>query len=133
MKLTMIQPVEIEADSIRLSVAVRYGTEDIPDDFPFRKGDLWEVTIDLHTRKIRDWPGPAAHVGMKVTDCGCYYLMNGDKVVAVLQNEYVPSCLPQRYGDYLDFNIAADGTLEGWEPSAKKLAASFDAGTPDDD
>lgn len=121
MKITVLEPVEVDVDAIRCVLPCRYEDEDIPYDFPFRKKDVWEVVLDVNTGKIRDWPGPEARVSMKVFDCGCYYLLSGDKVVGGSESDYVPDCIPQRYGDYIDFDIAADGTLRGWKPNAEKI------------
>lgn len=116
---------ELEVDGIRCVLPVRYEEEDMPNDFPFREGDTWKVTLDLNTGKIRDWPGPAAEVHMKVVDMGCYYLLSGDRIVAKLEEEYVPGCIPEEYGDYVTFDIAADGTLKGWKPRASEVFESF--------
>lgn len=37
MKITMTKSVEFHVDAIRCEMAVRFGEEDIPNDFPFRK------------------------------------------------------------------------------------------------
>jgi hypothetical protein len=113
MKLSVPKMVEIEPVAIRIEVAVRYDEEDIPNDFPFRVGDLWGVTVDIATGRIRGWPpGKAAKVEMKVCDQGCYYLLGAnDEELAKLEEEYVPHCLPEHYGDYIEFDIAADGTV----------------------
>lgn len=116
MKLTVNKPTEIEAAAIRVVAAVRYCEEDIPNDFPFRTGDLWDVTVDIETGKIRDWPELAAEVHMKVCDEGSYYLLGADgSVLAKIEQDYVPHCIPERYGDYLEFDIAADGTVAMWK------------------
>lgn len=125
MKLNVTVPTELEVDAIRCAVAVRYDEEDIPNDFPFRTGDMWDVTLDLNTRKIRDWPSRAGKVHMKICDEGSYYLMAGGKVVASRENDYVPGCIPGSYGDYIEFDIREDGTLEGWTPSAREICESF--------
>jgi hypothetical protein len=125
MKLKATIPTELEVDAIRCHVAVRYGEEDMPNDFPFRTGDMWDVTIDLKTRKIRSWPARAENIYMKICDEGNYYLMAGDRVVASREGDYVPDCIPGEYGDYIDFKILEDGTLDGWEPDADQIKESF--------
>ena len=117
MKLTVRKPVEIEAVAIRVCAAVRYGEEDIPNDFPFRRGDVWDVTIDFATRKIRDWPDVPAQVHMKVCDEGSYYLLGpNDEVLASIEEGYVPNpVVPGKCGDYVEMKIAADGTVSGLE------------------
>jgi hypothetical protein len=112
---TMVEK-EVEFDAIRCALHVRHGEEVIPNDFPLRNGDMWNATIDIATGKIRDWPSgmKMQAVYMKVVDEGCYYLLAGDKIIAALDQEYVPGCIPGEYGDYVDFKIAPDGTIDRW-------------------
>lgn len=133
MKLTVKQPVEIEVDAVRVVVPVRYGEEDIPNSFPLRSGDQWAATIDLATGKIREWPANAGakSLGMKVADEGCYHLMSGEKVIASREQEYVPGFFPgEHYGDYIYFEIGADGVIEDWDAETDEVVDAF---FPDDD
>lgn len=122
MKLTVMKPVEVEATAVRVSVPVRYEEEDIPNNFPLRKGDTWECTIDLETGKIREWPADAGYqeLHMKVCDEGRYYLIDGEgNPIAAREQEYVPSFFPgDHYGDYIIFKIGADGVIDGWSRKA---------------
>jgi hypothetical protein len=128
MKLTVKKPVVIEPTHIRVSLPVRYGTEDIPEDFPLRKGDLWEARIEIETGKILDWPaGRAGECSMKVVDEGCYYLERlllpvtvhveppRYEILASREQDYVPSCIPGEHGDYVDFTIDEQGVIENWK------------------
>lgn len=56
MKMTVLQPVEIEVSHILIAVAVRYEEEDIPNDFPLRDGDMWRGKVEIDTGKIEGWP-----------------------------------------------------------------------------
>lgn len=56
MKITVTKPVTIEVKELRMSVAVRFDEEEMPSDFPGRNGDSWGITVDLDTKKIKDWP-----------------------------------------------------------------------------
>lgn len=106
----------VHFDALRLVVPVRYKDEDMPYEFPYRRGDTWKVMIDLGedgTAKIRDWPGPAHDLEMKVTDTGTYTLLSRGSVVT-RHDDYVPSFLGE-YGDYLKLSIAADGTITSWD------------------
>ncbi len=116
MKIKVTRPVEIDVKYVRIVAAVRYDEEDIPNDFPGRRGDVWEVTVDIETGKILDWPGPAFDVHMKVCDQGSYYLLDAEqKVLAAIEDNYVPNDLvPGSYGDYIEMNIAEDGTVTNW-------------------
>ena len=142
MKLTITRPVEVEALSILVNVPVRYGTEDIPADFPcrrpWRKGDTrddspgrrcdrWEVIVDIDTGRIRNWPaGKTGTVFMKVCDEGNYTLLdqNGDALARITE-DYVPECIPGKYGDYVHFDIGEDGSVTDWEANPQNVRDSF--------
>jgi hypothetical protein len=119
MKFTVSKPVEIDVAKIRMFVAVRYDDEDMPYDFPFRKGDGWAVTIDAETGQIQDWPqGIAYDLHMKVVDCGSYFLLDAqDRVLGSIEHDYVPDCIPGEYGDYIDFKIDEGGKITNWNPN----------------
>lgn len=132
MKLTVLRPVEIEADAIRVNVPVRYGTEDIPADFPFRRpwqpedtgsvgssrDDRWDVTVRVDTGRIINWPaGRTGEVHMKVCDGGNYTLFDGSgDAVALIFEDYVPWCVPEG-ADYIGMTIGPDGTVAEWAKS----------------
>jgi hypothetical protein len=132
MKLTIPKPTEIEAVSVRVFAPVRYDEEDIPNDFPCRNGDMWEVTIDLETGVIHGWPGRAARIHMKVVDTGTYYLLDvAGNQIAEREGECVPSFFPgDHYGDYIIFDIGADGKIADWSCDADDLCKAF---FPDED
>lgn len=118
MKMTVLRPTEIEVTGIKIVVPCRYADEDIPYDFPFRKGDVWSIVVDGDTGKIRGWPRKAgdAKVHIKVVDEGSYYLLGpGDEEVAKIEGNYVPECIPQKWGDYIDFKIDAYGVIAYWK------------------
>ena len=104
---------------MQIVAPVNYGEEDIPNDFPCRTGDVWEVIVDVETRKILEWPGPAAEVSMKVCDQGSYYLLDRDRnEVASIEEDYVPNdVVPGEHGDYIEMHIDADGTVTNWPGS----------------
>jgi hypothetical protein len=116
MKLTAKRPADLDVAAIRIVAAVRYEEEDIPNDFPFRRGDVWDVTVEADTGRIRGWPeGRTGDVHMKVADQGSYYLLDKEgKVIASREEDYVPRCIPGEYGDYLIFQIRPDGTVKDW-------------------
>lgn len=117
MKATVKIEQEIEITSIRIKVPVRYEEEDIPNDFPLRKGDVWEAVIEMDTGKIKDWPtGKSGNLRMKVCDEGTYGLIGKDGgTLAIREQEYVPhGVVPGEYGDYIELNINADGVVTNW-------------------
>jgi len=127
MKITVLKPTEIDVDAIRCVLAVRYTDEDMPFDYPHRKGDTWAVTIDINTGQIHDWPKGVEPLDlyMKVCDEGSYYLLSGDTIVAKREGDYVPDCVPGAYGDYVEFKIDENGFICNWEATASDIASSF--------
>ena len=102
---------------IRVTAPVRFGEEDIPNDFPGRTGKTWTATIDVETGAIHGWPkGQTGDMYMKVTDEGTYEALGPDGRVVLARCEYyVPGFFPgDHYGDYLIFDIDANGLIAGW-------------------
>lgn len=117
MKVTVSKPVEIEIKYMRIAVPVRYDEDDMPNDFPFRKGDVWDIVVDMDTGKIENWPEGVEHsLYMKVCDSGSYLLLdtNREEVGSIIE-DYVPSAVPGEYGDYISLEIAGDGTITNWK------------------
>lgn len=116
MKAHVTRKVEIEVATVDISVAVRYGDEDMPYDFPKRSGDVWSITVDIDTGTIRNWPNYVANVHMKVCDCGTYTLRDqAGKEVAKIVQDYVPhGLIPGEYGDYIIMAIDACGVITNW-------------------
>lgn len=123
MKFTVRRTVTLDVKYVRLSVAVRYDDDDMPYDFPFRVNDLWDVTIDIDTGRILDWPQGVSHdLCMKVCDDGSYWLLSEDKsVVSAIENDYVPhSVIPGSYGDYIELDIDPTGLIRNWDPDLEE-------------
>lgn len=126
MKVTVMQPVEVEVTEIHVRLPVRFEEEDIPNDFPLRSGKVWAARIEIDTGRIIDWPnGKDAELYLKVCDEGVYELRNATGRVAILEREYVPhGVIPGEYGDYVSFNIASDGVITNW-PKRPDVSAFF--------
>ena len=117
MKVTVIQKVEKEAVAIEVITHMRYIGEDVPADLPMMNNEIWHVTIDIDTGKIRNWPqGHATEFHAKVCDGGTYHLLDAKNMVILsIEEGYVPNgILPGEYGDYLIMQIAEDGTVTNW-------------------
>ena len=112
---------DVEITKLRISVAVRYDTEDMPRDFYGRTGDTWTVDLDVDSGKIVGWQGPAWRLHMKVVDTGTYQLYSRDgELLWETLADYVPDFMPgPHYGDYLILDIRADGTVANWTDSCR--------------
>lgn len=124
---------EVDVGAVVLQLPVRYGTEDMGNDFPGRCGDVWWALIDLRddgTAYLRYWPEKRGRceLQMKVTDGGIYKLLGPgpDGVfIACLAYEYVPhGVVPGRYGDYVHLDIQPDGRIANW-PRQMDIQAFF--------
>ena len=121
MQLKVAQHKFVDVKYVKISVAVRYDEEDMPNNAPGRSGDTWEAIVDLDNKQIIDWPyGEPLTFSMKITDQGSYYLLGANKqILAKLVDEYVPNeLLPGDDGDYLDLEIRTDGVITNWLDTA---------------
>lgn len=124
MKTSIKVKKEVEIKYVQLNVSVRYEDEDMPYDFPFRDGEMWNPLIDIDKGQIVDYEFDQTwKLHMKVTDSGSYYLLDENKeVILKIEDDYVPNRLiPGSYGDYIEMNILPDGKIENWyeKPSIK--------------
>lgn len=127
MQVTRKVTTEVNVDAIRCVLAVRYDEEDMPNDYPHRKHDTWDVTIDVATGQIRDWPTGVSpnNLYMKVCDSGNYYLLSGSDVIGTIEHNYVPACIPSAYGDYIDFKIDGSGRITNWSFGEDEAQEAF--------
>lgn len=127
MKATVFVEQEIEIAAIRIAVAVRYEEEDIPNEFPMRKGEMWEAVVEMDTGKIVGWPaGKSGDMYMKVCDNGTYTLIGkSGEAISIRESDYVPhGVVPGEYGDYVDLKINSDGIITNW-PKQPDFSAFF--------
>ena len=115
MKYTINTTKEIEIAKIRVILPIRYEDEDMSYDFPLRKGDVWEATIDIDSGKIENWPGNPAQFEVKVVDGGTYILLAEDGTEISILQDYVPRCISGDFGDYIKLDIADSGTILNWK------------------
>jgi len=133
MKIEVFVKKEVNIKIVEIDIAVRYDEEDIPNNFPFRKGDLWSAKIEVDTGKIIDWPiGKNGDMFMKVCDEGTYRLIDEKgELVAEIENDYVPNGLippTDGHGDYVHLIIDKDGYVTNWYQKP-----SFEDFFPDND
>lgn len=132
MKATVKLSTEIEVSELEMQIAVRYDEEDIPNDFPGRKGDMLTLSVNVDTGKIKDFPRDlTADIHMKVCDQGTYTLYSPDgTLIKRLEGWYVPHGLvPGEYGDYVALKIE-EGKITNW-PKHPSLKDFFPEGDDD--
>lgn len=99
--------------------------EDCNPSIPLRNGLYWEITIDLETGIIKDWPkATTAKVYYKACDAGMYYLLDEAMNVVKSYDGYVPNMLSPKengYGDYVILDIDANGHIDGWRVDLKEF------------
>ena len=88
------------------------------DLIPLKSGGVWNLTIELATGRVCQWPqGTTAEVHYKVCDAGEYWLVDEDGKRAKWAGGYVPDDLlasGNGYCDYIILKISAEGMCEGW-------------------
>lgn len=107
---------EIDIKYVEVILPVRFNEEDMLNDFPMRKGDTWQATINIDSGKILNWEqGKEGSFYMKVCDEGCYELFDEDFNSIARIHDYVPNALiPGDYGDYVNFKIDKEGRIINW-------------------
>lgn len=95
--------------------------EDNDAKMPCLNGSCWCPEIDTDTGVITNWQtGVEARLHYKVVDCFSAEVLVDGKVVAKVENEYVPDCMcpaDEGYGDYIIMSVRADGSIENWSRS----------------
>lgn len=118
MRTKRIIEQEVDVATVLIEAPVRYGEDDIPNDFPLRVGDMWRATVDADTGQIKDWPaGKSGRIHMKVCDCGTYTIFDrAGNELAKIKQDYIPNdAIPGEYGDYIDLEIDATGKITNWK------------------
>jgi hypothetical protein len=118
---------------IEVRAGVRYwddaqvnGEVDVDGKIPLRVGDEWQLTIDLATGRILDWPqGVRAETCYKVCDEGLYWLLDASRQrIAKWKRSYVPAeFLDIEDGsglvsDYIVLSVGNDGVIKDWRAPA---------------
>lgn len=83
------------------------------------KHSLLEIVIDIQTGEVQNWlTGKYALFNtVKIQDLGTYALLDKGMNVLYEYSGYVPKVLNTEcdgFGDYLEFNILADGKVDKW-------------------
>lgn len=129
--VTIIKREEIPVKYIRAIVEPRYWEDAVVNNvkdengtlMPFRKGDIWDITIELDSGVIENWPvGTTAKVHYKVCDAGQYSLLDAEKNVVKEIDRYVPNIMCPKdngYGDYIIMDISETGLIDKWRVCLK--------------
>ena len=128
MKTTVTKPIEIEIASVEMTLPVRYDEEEIPNDFPLRKGNVLQLTVDVDSGQIAGWPiGEPRQMFLTVKDMGTYELFDsGGQSIAKIEQNYVPHGLvPGKYGDVVRLAIDGQGVITNW-PRKPDVSEFFD-------
>lgn len=128
-ELTVPVTKQVPVKFLHAEMGVRYwedaevngvGESDDDPKIPLRRGDTWEITIDLETGTIPQWPqGVTAKTHYKVCDAGVYRAMTADNEVILERDGYVPRMLSpggDGYGDYVIMEIDGEGKIQGFKP-----------------
>jgi len=134
---------EYDVEKIRCICGVRYwedasvdGKRDLEGSLiPNRRGDCWDITIDIATGKIDNWsPEVTANIYYKVCDDGVYQLLDHDGMIVTKKDGYVPGFLSPNdngHGDYIIMKIDKQGMIEGWRPTSSQIQEYFSNGEND--
>ena len=128
MKAEVLVKQEVEITTLEVKANVRYwedsvfnGENDTEDGklAPCKIGSMWCPIIDIDNGIITNWKqGIKAEIHYKVVDEGSYYLKDSEgKIIATMENEYVPNMLcPKKrgYGDYIIMDIDENGKISNW-------------------
>jgi hypothetical protein len=124
MKITVIRPVEIDVAFIEMTLPIRYGEEDMPNDFPLRTGDVWQAVVDISTGIIIGWPiGTTGEFNLKVDDDGVYLLIDADGNEIARREDYVPDVISRDFANNVHLIIDANGVITNW-PKEKDIDLS---------
>ena len=129
MEIQYPKTVTAEARFIRCTLPIRHQEEidAMGPGFPGLVGMVLDITLDIDTRSVVDWPaGRVSEVFIDVCDKGIYVLLDGDGIpIAHRRDCRVLRCLPRECNADFIARIGADGVVEGWRPTAAEVVDSF--------
>lgn len=107
-------------------------SDNIPEDYPFLKDGRLDLYIDIDTKQILNTPKQenlelgGLNLFEKVVDTGSYYLLDEHKnTIASIREDYVPNCIPNEYGDYVDLEVNENGIVTNWLSSKEEIIEEF--------
>lgn len=133
METTIKVEKTVNVKILKVDLPVRYDDEDMPYDFPLRKGDMWSAIIDIDRGVVLNWPeGEKGSFHMKVCDEGSYFLLDEEgNTVLKIEEDYVPNKLlppSDGYGNYVELHIGDNGVISNWysQPSLENFMLEED-------
>lgn len=118
----------LNLSKVLIDIPVRYGNEEIPNDFPCRfkqdnDYDRIKLVVDSNTGRIlnKDFPVDFKfEIDTKVCDEGIYILLDANDNELFKIKDYVPDFLPNEYGDYINLKIE-NGFITNWIKENKTI------------
>ena len=126
MEITVTKKIKYRIEKLSVSMGVIFwgyakvnGKECANEnDMPLSDKGRWNITIDLESGIIDDWPfGITASTYFKVYDDGVYKLLDKHGYICFEGKSYVPSILSRKgevYGDYVYLDIDENGKIKNW-------------------
>jgi len=117
MKLTVMQPTEIDVEYVQLTLPVPGSS--MPLDFPLRDGDVWTALISIDGGQINDWPEDLHDDVYRVVvpvfdDATCELLTYDFKVLATAIGGVNYDLIPPFNNSYVLLNISSAGVITNW-------------------
>jgi hypothetical protein len=116
MKATIPSVIEVDITSVKIKFSLRHDYAEDEKPLPkFMRNERCEIEI-LADGTVVGWDGPDRTLHIKVVDEGYYELIGtacGGSYTNVIENAYVPSFIPNEWGDYLSLDIKG-GKVKNW-------------------
>ena len=120
-----MKEVELEIKKVVIEFCPRYTNEEESaffngnEELPFYDGKKFSITFNPETGGIFGWPhNKPVSIYEKICDEGTYILLDeDDNEVAAIRENYVPSVVPNEFGDYIVLEIDGGGIITNFIPN----------------
>lgn len=102
---------------VKIIIPIRYEEklEELKEVFNLTNENLIELLIDYKTGKIlNEEKNINYYLHLKVCDEGEYFLLDENKKEIFKKDSYIPNCIPNLYGDYIELDIK-DNIIKNWK------------------
>lgn len=124
MKIKVMKEIEVEIEKVVIEFSPRYLDEKESafhksKDTPMFDGKQVSIAFNPETGGIFGWPhNKPVSIYEKICDEGTYILLDeDDNEVAAIRENYVPSVVPNEFGDYIVLEIDDGGTITNFIPN----------------